>query len=162
MASAADRPGPSGGCSTGLVKDTEGFMSRHFERKISLAVSRRLAGDARHAQRDDARLGRDRARGRARSSCPRARPSRTAAPALPAPLDPRRLRRRARAAEVPGVALRRRARLLGRQRRPRPPSSPRSPSAGAARRAASGRSVLGAVGGRRHARFGRASSTARR
>ncbi len=27
-----------------LVKDTEGFMSRHFERKISLAVSRRLAG----------------------------------------------------------------------------------------------------------------------
>jgi 1L-myo-inositol 1-phosphate cytidylyltransferase / CDP-L-myo-inositol myo-inositolphosphotransferase len=28
----------------GLVKDTEGFMSRHFERKISLAVSRRLAG----------------------------------------------------------------------------------------------------------------------
>lgn len=28
----------------GLVKDTEGFMSRHFERKVSLAVSRRLAG----------------------------------------------------------------------------------------------------------------------
>lgn len=27
----------------GLVKDTEGFMSRHFDRKISLAVSRRLA-----------------------------------------------------------------------------------------------------------------------
>ena len=27
-----------------LVKDTEGFMSRHVERKISLAVSRRLAG----------------------------------------------------------------------------------------------------------------------
>ena len=27
-----------------LVKETEGFMSRHFERKISLAVSRRLAG----------------------------------------------------------------------------------------------------------------------
>ncbi len=27
-----------------LVKDTEGFMSRHFERKISLALSRRLAG----------------------------------------------------------------------------------------------------------------------
>ena len=26
-----------------LVKDTEGFMSRHFERRISLAVSRRLA-----------------------------------------------------------------------------------------------------------------------
>jgi phosphatidylglycerophosphate synthase len=28
----------------GLVKDTEGFMSRHFERRVSLAVSRRLAG----------------------------------------------------------------------------------------------------------------------
>jgi len=28
----------------GLVKDTEGFMSRHFDRRISLAVSRRLAG----------------------------------------------------------------------------------------------------------------------
>lgn len=27
-----------------LVKDTEGFMSLHFERRISLAVSRRLAG----------------------------------------------------------------------------------------------------------------------
>jgi phosphatidylglycerophosphate synthase len=27
----------------GLIKDTEGFMSRHFERKISLAVSRYLA-----------------------------------------------------------------------------------------------------------------------
>ncbi|HEX7252542.1 MAG TPA: CDP-alcohol phosphatidyltransferase family protein [Thermoanaerobaculia bacterium] len=26
-----------------LVKDTEGFMSRHFERKVSLAMSRRLA-----------------------------------------------------------------------------------------------------------------------
>jgi phosphatidylglycerophosphate synthase len=29
---------------TGLVKETEGFMSRHFERKISLGVSRLLAG----------------------------------------------------------------------------------------------------------------------
>ncbi len=28
----------------GLVKDSEGFMSRHFDRRISLAVSRRLAG----------------------------------------------------------------------------------------------------------------------
>jgi phosphatidylglycerophosphate synthase len=28
----------------GLVKETEGFMSRHFERKVSLAVSRLLAG----------------------------------------------------------------------------------------------------------------------
>jgi len=28
----------------GLVKDTEGFMSRHVERRISLAISRRLAG----------------------------------------------------------------------------------------------------------------------
>jgi len=28
---------------SGLVKDTEGFMSRHFERKVSLALSRRLA-----------------------------------------------------------------------------------------------------------------------
>lgn len=28
---------------TGLIKDTEGFLSRHFERRISLAISRRLA-----------------------------------------------------------------------------------------------------------------------
>ncbi|MDE2058579.1 MAG: CDP-alcohol phosphatidyltransferase family protein [candidate division NC10 bacterium] len=28
----------------GLIKDTEGFMSRHVERKISLAVTRRLVG----------------------------------------------------------------------------------------------------------------------
>ena len=34
-----------------LVKDTEGFMSRHFERKISLAVSRRLAATTHHAER---------------------------------------------------------------------------------------------------------------
>src|SRR5207244_4480198 len=27
-----------------LVKETEGFMSRHVERKISLAITRRLAG----------------------------------------------------------------------------------------------------------------------
>lgn len=27
----------------GLIKETEGFMSRHFERRISLAISRRLA-----------------------------------------------------------------------------------------------------------------------
>ncbi|HEY2797001.1 MAG TPA: CDP-alcohol phosphatidyltransferase family protein [Thermoanaerobaculia bacterium] len=27
-----------------LIKDTEGFMSRHFDRRISLAISRRLAG----------------------------------------------------------------------------------------------------------------------
>ena len=35
-------------------------MSRHVERKISLAVSRRLASTTDHAERHDARLGRDR------------------------------------------------------------------------------------------------------
>lgn len=28
----------------GLIKDTEGFMSRHFERRVSLAITRRLVG----------------------------------------------------------------------------------------------------------------------
>ncbi len=40
---AADLPRAEKHLLTSLVKDTEGFMSRHFERKISLAVSRRLA-----------------------------------------------------------------------------------------------------------------------
>ncbi len=42
-ASAADLPRAEEHLLASLVKDTEGFMSRHFERKISLAVSRRLA-----------------------------------------------------------------------------------------------------------------------
>ena len=63
---------------------------------------------------------RDRARSARRSSCPSA-PAVQLAGALLflAPLDPRRLRRRARAAQVPGVAARRAPRLLGRQRRAR-------------------------------------------
>ena len=41
--SPADLPRAETHLLASLVKDTEGFMSRHFERKISLAVSRRLA-----------------------------------------------------------------------------------------------------------------------
>ncbi len=41
--SAADIPEAERHLLRALVKDTEGFMSRHFERRISLAVSRRLA-----------------------------------------------------------------------------------------------------------------------
>ena len=44
VASAADLPRAESFLLKGLVKDTEGFMSRHFDRRISLAVSRRLAG----------------------------------------------------------------------------------------------------------------------
>jgi phosphatidylglycerophosphate synthase len=44
VASAADLPRAEAFLLRGLIKDTEGFMSRHFDRKISLAVSRRLAG----------------------------------------------------------------------------------------------------------------------
>ncbi len=44
VSSAADRRRAQRWLLSGLVKDTEGFMSRHFERKISLAVSRVLAG----------------------------------------------------------------------------------------------------------------------
>ncbi|HTO87628.1 MAG TPA: CDP-alcohol phosphatidyltransferase family protein [Thermoanaerobaculia bacterium] len=40
---AADRRRAERWLLSGLVKDTEGFMSRHVERKISLAISRRLA-----------------------------------------------------------------------------------------------------------------------
>lgn len=39
----ADLPAAGNHLLASLVKDTEGFMSRHFERKISLAVSRLLA-----------------------------------------------------------------------------------------------------------------------
>jgi phosphatidylglycerophosphate synthase len=41
--SAQDLPGAERWLLDGLVKDTEGFMSRHVERKISLAISGRLA-----------------------------------------------------------------------------------------------------------------------
>ncbi len=42
--SAADLPRAEKHLLRSLIKDTEGFMSRHFDRKISLAISRRLAG----------------------------------------------------------------------------------------------------------------------
>jgi len=44
IASAADLPRAEEWLLASLVKDTEGFMSRHVERRISLAISRRLAG----------------------------------------------------------------------------------------------------------------------
>jgi phosphatidylglycerophosphate synthase len=44
IASPADLPRAEDWLLASLVKDTEGFMSRHVERRISLAVSRRLAG----------------------------------------------------------------------------------------------------------------------
>src|SRR5258705_6708104 len=44
IASPADLPRAEDWLLQSLIKDTEGFMSRHFERRISLAVSRRLAG----------------------------------------------------------------------------------------------------------------------
>jgi phosphatidylglycerophosphate synthase len=44
--SPADLPRAERHLLRGLVKDSEGFMSRHVERKISLAVSRLLAGTA--------------------------------------------------------------------------------------------------------------------
>ena len=40
---AADLPRAEKWLLSGLIKDSEGFMSRHVERKISLAISRRLA-----------------------------------------------------------------------------------------------------------------------
>jgi phosphatidylglycerophosphate synthase len=43
VVSAADLPRAEAHLLKSLIKDTEGFMSRHFERKISLALSRRLA-----------------------------------------------------------------------------------------------------------------------
>jgi phosphatidylglycerophosphate synthase len=44
VSSRADLPHAERWLLQGLVKDTEGFMSRHVERKISLAVTRRLVG----------------------------------------------------------------------------------------------------------------------
>jgi phosphatidylglycerophosphate synthase len=44
VVSAADLPRAEAHLLKSLIKDTEGFMSRHFDRKISLAISRRLAG----------------------------------------------------------------------------------------------------------------------
>jgi phosphatidylglycerophosphate synthase len=46
VSSALDRRRAERWLLDGLVKETEGFMSRRFERKISLAVSRHLAGTA--------------------------------------------------------------------------------------------------------------------
>jgi phosphatidylglycerophosphate synthase len=44
--SASDLPRAESWLLSRLVKDTDGFMSRHFDRKISLALSRRLARTA--------------------------------------------------------------------------------------------------------------------
>jgi phosphatidylglycerophosphate synthase len=44
VSSPADRRRAERWLLDGLVKETEGFMSRHFERRVSLAVSRLLAG----------------------------------------------------------------------------------------------------------------------
>jgi phosphatidylglycerophosphate synthase len=44
VASPSDLPRAETYLLKGLIKDSEGFMSRHFDRAISLAVSRRLAG----------------------------------------------------------------------------------------------------------------------
>jgi 1L-myo-inositol 1-phosphate cytidylyltransferase / CDP-L-myo-inositol myo-inositolphosphotransferase len=44
VAAAADLPLAERHLLRGLIKDEEGFMSRHFDRAISLAVTRRLAG----------------------------------------------------------------------------------------------------------------------
>ncbi len=44
VATPADLPRAEDFLLRGLVKDSEGLMSRHFDRRISLAVSRRLAG----------------------------------------------------------------------------------------------------------------------
>ena len=44
VASPADLPRAEEFLLKGLIKDTDGFMSRYFDRKISLAISRRLAG----------------------------------------------------------------------------------------------------------------------
>ena len=117
VASAADLPRAESFLLKGLVKDTEGFMSRHFDRRISLAVSRRLAGTRvtpNQMTLVSVAIG--------LIGAPFFLSSRPAVQviggaALPAPLDPRRMRRRARPPEVPGVALGRHARFLGRQRR---------------------------------------------
>lgn len=44
VATRADLPRAESFLLKGLIKDTEGFMSRYFDRAISLSVSRRLAG----------------------------------------------------------------------------------------------------------------------
>jgi phosphatidylglycerophosphate synthase len=44
LASPSDLPRAEKHLLRSLIKDTEGFMSRHFDRRISLAISRRLAG----------------------------------------------------------------------------------------------------------------------
>ncbi len=117
VASAADLPRAESFLLKGLVKDTEGFMSRHFDRRISLAVSRRLAGT--RVTPNQMTLVSRGDRPDRRAVLPVAAPGRPGdrRRALPAPLDPRRMRRRARPPEVPGVALGRHARFLGRQRR---------------------------------------------
>jgi phosphatidylglycerophosphate synthase len=46
LESPADLPRAERHLLRSLIKDTEGFMSRHFDRRISLAISRRLAGTA--------------------------------------------------------------------------------------------------------------------
>ena len=44
LRTAADVPAAERWLLASLIKDEEGFMSRHFERRVSLSISRRLAG----------------------------------------------------------------------------------------------------------------------
>jgi hypothetical protein len=109
-----------------LIKQREGFMSRHFERKISLAITRRLAFTRVTPDMMTVvsvgigLLG-------ALFFCQVSRlPARRGAP-VPDALDPRRLRRRGSPSSSSWSRRTAHPRLLGRQRRPSA-SSPAWPS----------------------------------
>ena len=103
----------------GLVKKEDGILTRLISRKISLAVTRRIAA-TRITPNVMTLLTASLGLAAAWSlRVSRARPADRGRNAVPPAFDPGRLRRRARAVEVPGIAPRRHARLLGRQRRAR-------------------------------------------
>ena len=94
-------------------------MSRHVERRISLAVTRRLVWTALTPNGMTGVSPRRRPRRRALLPLRGTGVAGGGRPPLPPAFDPRRLRRGDRAAQVPRVVGRGRPRFLGRQRRAR-------------------------------------------
>ncbi len=92
-----------------LVKDTDGFMARHVERPISLRISRLLAPTAITPDQMSLISMACRNLRRAVFPIPALLAANDRGASFPRPLDPGRLRRRIGEAQIPGIAMGRRA-----------------------------------------------------
>ncbi len=98
-----------------LVKDTDGFMARHVERPISLQISRRLARTAITPNQMSSDFNCCWGMRRAIFSVRAAIAANNRGAHVSCAFDPGWVRRRTGQAEIPGIAMGRRSRFLGRQ-----------------------------------------------